>query len=130
MNVAIFDELRMKGVDLLNGQNIRISSPDYFPDCLKYCGDSTIVASPPSCLVDNSDKTGWVSYKYDPKYQYFIIDFITLKISLTSFMFETCCCTPKEFTIKGSNNGNEWEIVAYNKSNLEFNSKYTFQTIL
>ena len=128
MSIAIFNELRNRGVDLQNDENILITSPDYYPSCHRFCGQNSIVGSPPSCLVDNSQTTGWASYKFDQDYQHFIVDFKTYRVALSSFMLETSCSTPREIRVMGSNNGDYWYDVAYNNTNLNFNTKYTFST--
>ena len=100
---AIFSEIRELYPNYSNGESIIIYSPDYYSG--EFCGSQAIIASPPSCLIDGSDSTGWANSKFDLNYQYFIIDFITKSVSLDSFMLQTACFPPNEVIVYGSNNG-------------------------
>ena len=116
--IAIFEQMRNLNIDLKNGKNIRIYSPDVYQS-QTFCGKETIKPLPAYALLDNSPNTGWANSEFSEDYAYFIVDFIDKQVNIDSYKLDFSCGPPKEIKVEGSNNGIDWTEIDHNLTTFE-----------
>ena len=104
----IFQHLRDLNVDLKNESLIAFEYDEEY-NFSSFCNGKTYIPGPPSNLIDGNNKTAWTNNNFDDENsQYFIIDFITRRITVRKFTLGTLCNPPTELFLEGSNTKESW----------------------
>ena len=104
-----FDRFRQLGNDPYDTSLIRFYTPTPHSTNMYCMGNYNGIDA--TALIDGKNETAYANNEYVPEQQYAIIEFVKAPIYINRFYFHTLCNPPKDVTLEGSNDNQNWETI-------------------